>query len=495
MLFTFGILLRDQEVAFLESSTRFLSSIGYRLQYTLGTPGQLAALGSLPASSAENTTGTARAIPVLLYHGIVVQGDRFSLTENDFKEQLFALKRAGYETVTLEEFLAFSRGERELPERSFLLTFDDGRRDSYERADPLLEALGYTAVMFIATDASIDAHSERTRYYLDREELARMIASGRWELGSHARQVGGGILPIDAEGTTGNFLSNRTWRGDHLESEEEYVARIENELAGSRASLERAFPIKAVTFSYPFGDYGNQTVNEPNAVSTIREIVGQTYDAAFKQVWPLDNEYSMNYPNEDPHVLRRIEVETDWSGDALLSFLRNVSPKSLPYHQSAENAFGWKFNWGIIEIQDGNLVARATNTTTGSFGFLDGTGDWTDYTLTATVTPSDGTSVSLTARYENEGQMVLCTFTNGSVRLEERVNDVAYTLADGTYTGSEFGISVEGNSAECLADGTVVASGAIDSILNRGGIGVRVWNEAIASASASFTNLTATALP
>jgi len=204
-------------------------------------------------------TGTAPALPVLVYHGIVAKTDRFSLTEEKFKDQLFTLKRAGYQTIRLADFLAFERGETTLPAKSFLLTFDDGRADSYERGDPILEALGYSAVMFVATEDSLDAPSRHASYYLSKDELARMQASGRWEIGSHARQVGHGFVAIDANGTQGNFLSNREWltSAGRLETDDEYAKRVDDELGTAKNQLADAFGKPIIAFSYPFSDFGS----------------------------------------------------------------------------------------------------------------------------------------------------------------------------------------------------------------------------------------------
>jgi hypothetical protein len=106
--------------------------------------------GQVSASAPNRATD----VPVLLYHGVVAKSDRFSLTADQLKEQLFALKKAGYQTIRLTDFEAWKKGERELAARSFLLTFDDGRNDSYDGADPLLKALDFTAVMFVATHLS-----------------------------------------------------------------------------------------------------------------------------------------------------------------------------------------------------------------------------------------------------------------------------------------------------------------------------------------------------
>ena len=56
-----------------------------------------------------------------------------------------------YRPVSLTELLAARRGERLLPLRSVLVTFDDGYRDFAEHAWPILRRLGIPAVLFVPT--------------------------------------------------------------------------------------------------------------------------------------------------------------------------------------------------------------------------------------------------------------------------------------------------------------------------------------------------------
>ena len=53
------------------------------------------------------------------------------------------LRHAGYRTITLAAFVAHLHGEPvALPARPFLLTFDDGRLDSYTGSDATLLEFG-----------------------------------------------------------------------------------------------------------------------------------------------------------------------------------------------------------------------------------------------------------------------------------------------------------------------------------------------------------------
>ncbi|MES2216090.1 MAG: polysaccharide deacetylase family protein, partial [Patescibacteria group bacterium] len=214
---------------------------------SLAALGNLVNPGKITISTA--TTTVARDVPVLLYHGIVDESDRFSMTPKTFADQMFTLKRAGYHTVSLEDFNAFLRGEKVLDNGSFVLTFDDGRLDSYYGADPVLQALGFTAVMYVATADSLHVDRPLPSYYLHEGLLSRMVRSGRWELGSHAIQESGGFVPVDASGTKGNFLSNKMWLGDkgRLENDDEFRTRITRELTASKKDLQDIFGISVIS--------------------------------------------------------------------------------------------------------------------------------------------------------------------------------------------------------------------------------------------------------
>ena len=98
----------------------------------------------------------AISIPILLYHGITDEPYKGDILLEKFRDQMFALKKAGYHTITLEEFYKFQKGEINLPQKSILITFDDGIKRSFYKADPIFKALGFKATMFIITKYSLN---------------------------------------------------------------------------------------------------------------------------------------------------------------------------------------------------------------------------------------------------------------------------------------------------------------------------------------------------
>jgi hypothetical protein len=109
-------------------------------------------------------------VPVLVY-------DR--VAPDDFARQMLLLGHAGYETISLDEFVRFVRGEPvELPARPFLLTFADARLDSWAGSDAILARLGFSGVLF----ADIGPIEKSDPEVLTWEELDRLQRSGRWDV-------------------------------------------------------------------------------------------------------------------------------------------------------------------------------------------------------------------------------------------------------------------------------------------------------------------------
>lgn len=74
----------------------------------------------------------------------------FGVTPEAFRGQLAALARHA-SFVSQENLLAAARGDRKLPDRAWLITFDDGLREQYDYAWPVLREMGIPAIFFANT--------------------------------------------------------------------------------------------------------------------------------------------------------------------------------------------------------------------------------------------------------------------------------------------------------------------------------------------------------
>lgn len=296
---------------------------GYSLaSLELGSLGQMAA-GVFAISPAENrqevvsVRNHAEYIPVLAYHRLVKEFDGSNVTESIFKEQMQVLKDNGYNTVTVKDLLLFLNGQKKLPEKSFVLTFDDGAKDSFYPVDSILRLHDYTAVNMIITARSFDYGNDV--YYLSKPELEVMIESGRWEIGSHTRNSHDQVQ-ISADGSLGNSLVNRIWLPEpgRLETEAEYEARIFSDLSASKRALEEALGVPIISFAFPFGDYGQGSYNVENVEEILQEIVFDHYNIAFYQAGSQESIRNHPEPGKEDFYVRRIKVDPSWSGEELL---------------------------------------------------------------------------------------------------------------------------------------------------------------------------------
>lgn len=100
-------------------------------------------------------TVTTRSIPILMYHMIGDEGPetlaRYRTTAAAFEEQLRLLRRHGFYAITSPEFDWYRVRSQAIPGRAVMLTFDDGYRDFYEVAWPILYRNDFRADVFVVT--------------------------------------------------------------------------------------------------------------------------------------------------------------------------------------------------------------------------------------------------------------------------------------------------------------------------------------------------------
>jgi len=493
-----------------ERLSRTWSNAVYWLSFKLPEQGQvaLAAVGLSARAGDDSPTlplpaGTAKSVPVLLYHGD--GGARSSISRALFVEHMRTLHRAGWRTITMAQFSSFMQGETSVPEKSFLLTFDDGRADTFYSVDPVLKELDYYAVMFVITGLSLPNNGPHAvnGYYLDTSELAFMLASGRWGLESHGDQDHRGYAVPVAASTSEvvgdkHFLSNIFWieGAGRSETDAEYTARVRDDLARSQELLKSNFGVPATAFAYPFNDFGQESANFPGATERLARIVPSLYTFAFYQTWPGNGD-SFNYPDPGAFFIKRIEPTNDMGGTDMLATLAGGESKPLSPGETRLSLRDWQANWGTVTVTETGLALTADPDTTGAAAFLDGTEAWRDYRLAAEAAIEHGT-LSLIARHtETEAPYLVCAFSNDTIYLECHVGAEQTTLARARYRPPplpatfEVSMQVAGNTASCRAYGVSVTA-SVAGIVRAGGVGMSIWSPGHGEARAILTALSVT---
>jgi glycosyltransferase involved in cell wall biosynthesis/peptidoglycan/xylan/chitin deacetylase (PgdA/CDA1 family) len=175
---------------------------------------------------------------VLAFHAIAdLRRDEvlapYSVPPRLFGRQLDALLAAGWVFVDLDAVLAALEGERALPEKAVLVTFDDAYEDLLESALPELGPRGIPALAFAV--AGLVGDSNRW----DQE-----IGAGRLGLldGEGLKEIAGRGIEVGSHGMTHSALPG-------LEAE-----RLAEEVAGSARRLESLGLERPRSFSYPYGE-------------------------------------------------------------------------------------------------------------------------------------------------------------------------------------------------------------------------------------------------
>ena len=214
-------------------------------------------------------------VAALNYHKVaeIPSGTRYPenyVRPEQFRAQLRLLRAAGYNSITVSQYLAHRRGNAPLPPRPVMLTFDDGYLSNYDLALPMVREHGYSATVFIvsgmlgATNAWDSDEIQEPLLALDH---VRELQSQGFEFQSHTRTHPRltEIPPKDA-----------------LE-----------ELTRSRTELEQALgaPVKAI--AYPWGRHDD-------AVERLAEEAG--YEGGFTV------RRRVNFDHTPMLALRRIGV-------------------------------------------------------------------------------------------------------------------------------------------------------------------------------------------
>jgi peptidoglycan/xylan/chitin deacetylase (PgdA/CDA1 family) len=273
---------------------------------------------------------------ILMYH-------RFPPSSREsFRQQCRHLAR-NYTVISLSAVSDCLRSGRALPANAMVITVDDGYRDFYQVAWPVLQEFGLTATMFLVSDFVEGRNwlwGDRIDYAVKRTNLAEATVSlpsgsarlrlssvdekwdSLWKLKAAAKRAPVGAaeelvrsLPeqlgvsipeaIPEEYAPLRLDEIRTMARDGIEfgahttthpilPRVEDRGRLEFEIAGCRQRLEKLLEMPIRHFCYPNGDW------DERSLGMVRE---SGFDTA------VTTELGLNRAGCDPFLLRRIGVE------------------------------------------------------------------------------------------------------------------------------------------------------------------------------------------
>ncbi len=143
-------------------------------------------------SASVDIDGKTVNVPILMYHHLSGEStdNKTIVSQEVFKHQMQLIKDNGYEAISFEDLVEFTKSNKPLPEKPVIITFDDGYQSNYEYAFPVLEELNMKGTIF-AIGVSIgkkdyykDTNHKLTPHF-GKEEIDVMEASGLISIESH----------------------------------------------------------------------------------------------------------------------------------------------------------------------------------------------------------------------------------------------------------------------------------------------------------------------
>jgi len=218
-------------------------------------------------------------IPTLVYHHINdTTRNNFTVTPQNFKQQLQYLSENGYHPITLDALIYYLNKGQPLLNKPVILTFDDGNRDNYINAYPLLKEYGYVGTFFLVTDY-IDG---KYPGYFSWEQVKEMSRNGM-EFGAHTCS--------------------------HPNLTEQPADEVKRQISNSKNRIETKTGKNVHFFSYP-GGHRNQQVIETLRVNNFWGSVTVNYGTL--------------HSSQQPFELKRIGIS---GTDTLSSFIQKLQVK------------------------------------------------------------------------------------------------------------------------------------------------------------------------
>jgi peptidoglycan/xylan/chitin deacetylase (PgdA/CDA1 family) len=250
---------------------------------------------SEPAKTRATAAGimARKEVPVLCYHHIRnVASTRdlkneYEVSVAEFKSQMKALADSGYKSVTPDQLYNYLVYGGSLPEKPFVITYDDTDEEQFSVAKPEMDKYGFKGVYFIMT-ISIGRPN-----YMSKEQIKQLsdegyvIASHTWD---HSR--------VDR------------YTNEHAIEEggkKKVVNDWDQQLVKTKTKLEGIIGKPVDYFAYPFGIWSK---------AGIPEIEKRGYKMAFQLATKRDSLQPL-------YTVRRIIVAPQWSAEGLLKVMRS----------------------------------------------------------------------------------------------------------------------------------------------------------------------------
>jgi biofilm PGA synthesis lipoprotein PgaB len=223
-------------------------------------------------------TSAARAeeIPqffALCYHNIEDEATDqhfVGVTTRRLVEQLSWLQRNGYNAVSVDDILAARSGRKPLPDKAYLITFDDGFESFYTRAYPILKVFNVPAVAAIEGNWVAETRSRVVDYagesaprdlFMTWAQVRETVASGLVEVASHTMDLHRGVLANPQGNFEPSVVTHRYDPAEGYESDGAYRKRIAADTELIAKTIERELGRRPRVMIWPYGEHSGQAIS------------------------------------------------------------------------------------------------------------------------------------------------------------------------------------------------------------------------------------------
>jgi len=241
---------------------------------TLAMIPKMATQGETSISETMKARSDAKpTITILCYHQFDSAGP-YSMKTEEFRQNLQEIKARGFTVIPMSHVVEYYHGKRDqLPEKSLVITIDDGYRSVYLHAYPLLKEYGFPWVFYIYSDFVNSGAGSVTW-----EQLKEMSKNGM-ELGSHSKSH--------------PFLPKKGGK-----NQEQYDAWLDAEIVQSRKVIEEKTGVPVQTFAYPYGAFD-------------KYVRAKTIQAGYEGIVTVV--HANNFTHSDPMELNRFVMTKGYS--------------------------------------------------------------------------------------------------------------------------------------------------------------------------------------
>lgn len=177
----------------------------------------------------------ARSLVVLQYHHVSTETPKSTSTSPAlFERHLELIEQHKYKVISIEVLADALRNDKALPDKTVVITFDDGYRSIFDTAYPMLKKRDWPFTVFVNTQA----HDEHQSSHMSWDEL-KTLSDNKVTIANHSHSHA--------------FLI----RAANVKPEQVYV----DEIKKAEQRIEEKLGISYKLFAYPYGEYNLELVS------------------------------------------------------------------------------------------------------------------------------------------------------------------------------------------------------------------------------------------